>query len=86
MGNPASDPWEGDSQESLPAIRISLEDEPAKSHNLTLMYVPCIKCGQRADLQETKYDRTRSFKCRNKQCRETFILPPLPPPPPPTWR
>ena len=45
------------------------------------MYVPCIKCGKPADLEETKIDKTRVFKCRNKKCREVFTLPPLPPPP-----
>ncbi len=50
------------------------------------MYVPCIKCTKPADLQETKPDRCRVFKCRNKECREVFTLPPLPPPPPPLRR
>ncbi|HXX94537.1 MAG TPA: hypothetical protein VEN81_12955 [Planctomycetota bacterium] len=49
------------------------------------MYVPCVKCGKPADLQETKADRTRVFLCRDKKCREKFILPPYQPPPP-TWR
>ncbi len=51
-----------------------------------MSFVPCIKCAKPADLQKTKVDKTRQFKCRNKQCKEEFILPPLPPPPPPTWR
>lgn len=50
------------------------------------MYVPCIKCTKPADLNETKPDRSRVFKCRNKQCKEVFTLPPAPPPPPPAWR
>jgi len=49
-------------------------------HNLTPMHVPCTKCGKPADLQETKPDRTRLFRCRDKKCREQFILPQLPPP------
>ena len=50
------------------------------------MYVPCIKCGKPADLQETKPDQHRRFKCRNKQCKEEFMLPPQPPPQAPSWR
>jgi hypothetical protein len=69
-----------------PPGRNVLAGGAADLHNLPFMHVPCIKCGKPADLQETRFDRTRSFKCRNKQCKEVFILPPLPPPPPPTWR
>ena len=50
------------------------------------MYMPCIKCGKPADLQETKADRSRVFKCRNKQCGEAFPQPPFVPPPPTPWR
>lgn len=50
------------------------------------MYVPCIKCGKPADLQETRSDRHRVFLCRNKECKERFTLPPLPSPQPPSWR
>lgn len=49
------------------------------------MYVTCIKCQGKADLEETKHDKTRVFKCRNKQCKEVFTLPPAPPPTP-AWR
>jgi hypothetical protein len=64
---------------------ITLVDDGAKSHNLTPMHVPCTKCQKPADLQETKPDRSRLFKCRDKKCREQFTLPPLPPPTQ-TWR
>ncbi|MBI2932804.1 MAG: hypothetical protein HYY16_14245 [Planctomycetes bacterium] len=50
------------------------------------MFVPCIKCSKPADLQQTKVDKTRVFKCRDKKCAEVFILEPLPPPAPPSWR
>ncbi len=50
------------------------------------MHLPCTKCGKPADLQETKPDKTRVFKCRNKACKEVFVLPPLPPPQAPSWR
>jgi hypothetical protein len=50
------------------------------------MYVPCIKCQKPADLQETKPDKTRLFKCRDKKCGEVFTLEPLPPPAPQPWR
>jgi ssDNA-binding Zn-finger/Zn-ribbon topoisomerase 1 len=50
------------------------------------MHVPCPKCGKPADLQETKSNQHRVFKCRNKQCGESFVLPPRPPPPPPFGR
>ena len=43
------------------------------------MYIPCPKCGKPADLQETKVDRTRVFKCRNKQCGQITVLPPYDP-------
>jgi hypothetical protein len=45
------------------------------------MHVPCQKCKGPADLQETKPDRTRVFKCRNKKCAEVQVLPPYEPPP-----
>ena len=41
-------------------------------HNAAVMYIPCIKCAKPADLQETKPDRIRVFKCRNKKCGEVF--------------
>jgi len=50
------------------------------------MFVPCTKCGGPADLTETKSNQHRVFKCRNKKCGETFVLPPRPPPPPPFGR
>jgi hypothetical protein len=59
---------------------ITLDGKGFKSDNLAPMHVPCTKCGKPADLQETKPDRTRLFKCRDKKCREQFILPQLPPP------
>ena len=43
------------------------------------MYIPCPTCGKPADLQETKPDRTRVFKCRNKQCGNVFTMPPYDP-------
>jgi len=43
------------------------------------MNIACIKCGKPADLQETKVDRSRVFKCRNKQCKEVFTRPPYDP-------
>jgi hypothetical protein len=63
-----------------------LAPDRLETHNGPPMYVPCIKCQKPADLQETKPDRSRVFKCRNKQCKEVFNLPPAPPPPPPVWR
>ncbi len=50
------------------------------------MHVPCVKCAKPADLQETKPDRTRVFKCRDKKCKEVFILPPRPPPQATPWK
>jgi hypothetical protein len=48
------------------------------------MHIPCPKCKGPADLQETKADRSRIFKCRNKKCGEVQHLPPYEPPPK-TW-
>jgi hypothetical protein len=51
-----------------------------------MSYIPCTKCGKKADLQKTRVDKTRDFKCRDKACGITFNMPPLPPPAPPSWR
>ena len=53
---------------------------------ITAMFIPCLKCNGPADLQETKADRTRVFKCRNKACAEVFTQPPYVPPPPTPMR
>lgn len=53
----------------------------SKDWNNTRMHIPCIKCGKPADLTQTKPDRSRVFKCRNKECGEVFEQPPFEPPP-----
>ena len=50
------------------------------------MHIPCIKCSGPADLELTKPDRTRVFKCRSKTCGELFTQPPYVPPPPTPMR
>ncbi len=44
-------------------------------------HMPCLKCGKPADLHETRPDKVRVFKCRNKQCKEVFTQPPYEPQP-----
>ena len=50
-----------------------------KNRTFSAMHIPCTTCGKPADLLETKNDRTRVFKCRNKQCGIVFTMPPYDP-------